>query len=129
MSDVPDSSARCTLVAVPRMIEFLIVTFGAVTLTKPWMSRPSMTAPARAMVRSPSCRFSTVPFGTPVFVGVRAARVPTAGAAASGRAAAVGPAQTSATRAAIGALVIPDAVYVFTPMPPGTCRAAVLSAR
>ena len=109
VSDVLDSSARCTFVAVPRMIEFLIVTLGAVTLTNPWMSRPSTTAPGVEMVRSPSCRVRTVPFGTPVVVRP-GCTVPIAGAAARVRTADVGPAQTSETRAAIGALVMPEAV-------------------
>jgi hypothetical protein len=51
------------------MIERRMVTLSAFTLTKPWMSSPSMTVPSTVMVRLPSWRLSFVPAGTPVLSG------------------------------------------------------------
>src|SRR3954452_4002957 len=90
VADAEVSSGAVFVVAVPRMIEFLIVTLGAVTFTKPWMSRPSMTAPGVLMVRSPSYLVSVTPAGTPV-LAASGTYVPTS--RRSGRAEAVGPAQ------------------------------------
>src|SRR4051795_433642 len=50
----------------PRMIEFLIVTLAALTMTRPWMSRPSSPVPAVVIVWSPETVFRLVPAGTPV---------------------------------------------------------------
>ena len=52
-SSVEESRARWLPVSRPRMIEFLITTFAALTVTKPRMSIESMTVPAWVMVRSP----------------------------------------------------------------------------
>src|SRR3954449_3488471 len=70
-----------SLVATPpRRIEFLIVTSDAVTRTPPCTSKPLYT-PGVEIVQSPLLRVSTVPSGTPVFVGPGCAVV-TAGATA-----------------------------------------------
>src|SRR3954471_17467513 len=67
------------LATPPRRIEFLIVTSDAVTRTTPCTSKPLYT-PGSEIVQSPLLRVSTVPSGTPVFVGPGCAVV-TAGVA------------------------------------------------
>src|SRR3954462_3835190 len=69
------------LATPPRRIEFLIVTSDAVTRTTPCTSKPLYT-PGSEIVQSPLLRVSTVPSGTPVFVGPGCAVV-TAGVAAA----------------------------------------------
>ena len=54
-----------THIALLRIRELRIVTFGAFTTTWPVMSRPSMTVPAVLIVRPP-LGVSVVPAGTPV---------------------------------------------------------------
>src|SRR4051794_3627673 len=51
------------------MIEFLIVTLAAFTITRPAMFNPSMTVPGVVIVRSPLYGVSTVPAGTRVVPG------------------------------------------------------------
>src|SRR3954468_17434502 len=94
----------------PRMIEFLIVTLAALTMTRPWMSRPSSTVPAVVIVWSPETVFRLVPAGTPVpwFPLVDAAVVTVvvgaAGAGAAGAGAAVVTAAVAAGAVVAGAV-------------------------
>src|SRR4051812_13591089 len=111
----------------PRMIEFLIVTLAALTMTRPWMSRPSSTVPAVVIVWSPETVFRLVPAGTPVpwFPLVEAAVVTVvvgaagAGAAGAGAVVAVAVAAGAVVAGAVvaGAVVagavVAGAVVVF----------------
>src|SRR3954449_11047083 len=53
-----------------RMIEFLIVTFGAWMLREPRRSMPLITAPGVLMAIQPVLTVSLVPAGTPVVAAV-----------------------------------------------------------
>src|SRR3954462_6012957 len=97
----------------PRMIEFLIVTLAALTMTRPCMSRPSSTVPAVVIVWSPETVFRLVPAGTPVpwFPLVDAAVVTVVVGPAGAGAAAVTVAV--AAGAVVDGAVVAGAVVVF----------------
>src|SRR3954454_7842118 len=59
---------RETDVLAPRMIESLIVTLAALTVTNPCTSTFDSTVPACVIVMSPFTRRSAVPAGTPVLL-------------------------------------------------------------
>src|SRR3954449_10744444 len=59
---------RETDVLAPRMIESLIVTLAALTVTNPCTSTFDRTVPACVIVMSPFTRRSAVPAGTPVLL-------------------------------------------------------------
>jgi hypothetical protein len=54
----------------PWIRESRIVTFAALTLTKPWISRPDNTVPALVIVMSCHTGVRARPAGTPVFAEV-----------------------------------------------------------